>query len=217
MPDETSIPSARAPGRRPQQERGERRVAAILDAAAALIGEVGLEGLTVQTLAERANTSKSSLYHFFPDVHAVLGALLDRHNAAIGELVSAVANDPAVDWRALSPEDAADRFAAPLRGYIESRPDLLVLVRAPAMLDRGPKRYAPLLDLADRVLRARVPAMPAGERTARAATMVAVLTGVLGFSMRASPVPHEVMMRELRRVLAGYLRAVEGGKAEQGG
>lgn len=194
--------------RPPQQERGERRVNAILDAAAELIREVGLEGLTVQTLAERARTSKSSLYHFFPDVRAVLGALLDRHHAAIAALL-ARAGGEAVDWRALTPEQTAERFAAPLLSYLESSEDLLVLVRAPSMLDRGPKRYAPFLDLADRVLRARSPETPDSLRAARAATLVAVLTGVVGFSMRAAPVPHTGMMRELRTVLAAYLRAIE--------
>ena len=198
---------ARPAVRRPQQERGERRVSAILDAAAALIAEVGLEGLTVQTLAERAETSKSSLYHFFPDVRAVLGALLDRHNAAMGEVISAAGAE--VEWRALSVEETVDRFTAPLLTYLENSPDLLVLARAPAMVDRGPKRYGPLLDLADRVLRARAPTMAEDVRAARAATLVAVLTGVLGFSMRASPVPHAELMRELRRVLASYLRSVE--------
>ena len=59
------------------------------------------------------------------------------------------------------------------------------------------------------MLRDRAPSISAEARAARAATMVAVLTGVVGFSMRASPVPYEVMMRELRQVLASYLRSVE--------
>ncbi|NUP70072.1 MAG: TetR family transcriptional regulator, partial [Gemmatimonadaceae bacterium] len=40
--------------RQPQQLRGERRVEAILDAAAAIVGEQGLPALTVQALADRA-------------------------------------------------------------------------------------------------------------------------------------------------------------------
>jgi AcrR family transcriptional regulator len=192
-------------------------VAAILDAAAELVAEVGVEGLTVQALADRARTSKSSLYHFFPDVQAVLGALLDRHNAAIGALAVAAGTEGAVDWARLSVEETVERFAEPLLSYLHDRPDLLVLVRAPAMVDRGPGRYAGLLELADRVLRARAPAMPARRRAARAATLVAVLTGVVGFSMRASPVPLDDMMGELRTVLAEYLRRVESERAEEPG
>lgn len=119
----------RAPVRRPRQERGERRVAAILDAASELIADVGLEGLTVQRLAERAQTSKSSLYHFFPDVQAVLGAVLDRHNAQIAAVVSGVGAAPAVAWEQLTVDETVERMVAPLLDYLESRPDLLALVR----------------------------------------------------------------------------------------
>src|SRR5260221_79424 len=59
----------------PTQERGTRRVEAILDAAAELVTELGVEGVTPQALADRAATSKGSLYHLFPDVSAVLRAL----------------------------------------------------------------------------------------------------------------------------------------------
>ena len=62
-PDEgTQIRSPRAP----QQHRGQRRFEQLLDAAEALIIEQGLEALTTNAVAERAESSVGSLYHFFP-------------------------------------------------------------------------------------------------------------------------------------------------------
>src|SRR5579862_8842142 len=63
----------------PQQARGERRVEAILDAAAALIVESGATTLTMQAIARRSGTASGSLYHFFPDRDAVMRALAARH------------------------------------------------------------------------------------------------------------------------------------------
>ena len=67
----------------PRQERGRRRIDEILDAAAALIGEVGAEAVTVQALAARAGASKGSMYHFFPDRESVFLALAERHIGAL--------------------------------------------------------------------------------------------------------------------------------------
>lgn len=194
--------------RRPRQERGERRVSAILDAAAALVAEVGPGGLTVQALADRAQTSKGSLYHFFPDLPSVLRALADRHVAAIGELTQALVADPSVDWRALSVQDTVARFIAPL-AYLESHPDLLALARTPLMNDPRTRRLTPLCDLADHLLRQRYPSLPARERLIRTSTMVAVLDGVVSYGLRTDGVNAREMVAELSRVLAGYLTVLD--------
>ena len=190
--------------RRPRQERGERRVSAILDAAAALVVELGPDGVTVQALADRARTSKGSLYHFFPDLPSVLRALADRHAAAIGALTDALMADPTVDWRGLSVAQAVQRFLAPLT-YLEAHPDLLALARTPVLADQKTRRLTPICDLADHLLRARFPSLPAHERLVRTSTMVAVLDGVVSYGLRTEGVSAHEMVQELSRVLSGYL------------
>lgn len=205
-----SCPVAIAPPsvRRPQQERGERRVAAILDAAAELITEVGAGGLTIQALADRAQTSKGSLYHFFPDLASVLRALADRHTAAIGALTQAIIADGGIDWPALSVQETVGRFIAPL-AYLESHPDLLVLARSPLLSDQKTRRLSPLCDLADHILRRRYPMLAPHERLVRASTMVAVLDGVVGYSLRSDDIGAREMVTELARVLASYLASLD--------
>jgi len=64
-----------------RQERGQRRIAAILDAAAALFAARGVEGTTMSAIAERSHTSIGSLYQFFPNREALVEALAEQYLA----------------------------------------------------------------------------------------------------------------------------------------
>lgn len=193
--------------RRPRQVRGERRVDTILDAAAALIAEGGPERLTVQALADRAQTSKGSLYHFFPDLPAVLCALAERHTAALTRMSSAMTADASIDWRGLALGDVIDHFLAPL-SYLESHPDLLALARTPLVRDHTMRRLMPYRDLAAHILRQRCPALPAGQRRAAAGAMVAIVDGIVGYALRSDDVRPAPMLAELHRALCAYLGAL---------
>ena len=71
--------AANNPRRTPKQERGQDRVDALLNAAAALLAEGGIEALTTNAVAARAETHIGSLYHFFPNKEAILQALSARY------------------------------------------------------------------------------------------------------------------------------------------
>lgn len=86
----TSLPVNYTQRRAPVQARGERRVDAILDAAAALIAEVGYEEITLRAVAKRSGAAIGSIYHFFPDKEALVNALLERVLAGIRELFPTV-------------------------------------------------------------------------------------------------------------------------------
>src|SRR5271156_6564585 len=74
------------PSRRvPQQARAERTVAGLLDAAAAVIAEVGYEAATLTAVAARAGASIGSLYQYFPDKPAVARALAERYGAELAD------------------------------------------------------------------------------------------------------------------------------------
>src|SRR5260221_13737802 len=64
-----------APRRIPIQERGEQRVARLLEAAAAIFSEVGYDAATMRDIAERAGASIGSLYQFFPNQGVVARAI----------------------------------------------------------------------------------------------------------------------------------------------
>lgn len=62
----------------PTQERSRRRLEQILHAAAVGFAEEGVEGLTVERIAEQAGTSVGSVYQFFPNKLAIFAAVADR-------------------------------------------------------------------------------------------------------------------------------------------
>jgi AcrR family transcriptional regulator len=60
----------------PQQERAAFTVRALMEAAMALIEELGPDGLTMALLAQRAGVSPGTLYQYYPDREAVLASVM---------------------------------------------------------------------------------------------------------------------------------------------
>jgi AcrR family transcriptional regulator len=77
------------PRRAPVQARSRETVTRILDAAAAIVDEAGVEAATTRTIADRAGVSYPSLYRFFGDRDEILDSLLDRHATEIDEIAEA--------------------------------------------------------------------------------------------------------------------------------
>src|SRR3954470_15614874 len=122
----------RAPGRPPQQERGQRRVEAILDAAAEAVAEVGVAGLTMQEVVRRSGATSGSLYHFFPDRDALLRALAARHVERLREVVEPAATLAPEGWERLGVEQRVERFVGPMLDYVEQNADVLAVMDATA-------------------------------------------------------------------------------------
>lgn len=64
-----------APRKPPLQARARTTVAAILEAAARILEERGLDGYNTNAVAERAGVSIGSLYQYFPNKDALTAAL----------------------------------------------------------------------------------------------------------------------------------------------
>ncbi|MDQ0314025.1 TetR/AcrR family transcriptional regulator [Amorphus orientalis] len=65
----------------PTQKRSRERMERILNAAVELISEAGSDAMKMSALAERSGISIGSLYQYFPDKSAILGALAERYHA----------------------------------------------------------------------------------------------------------------------------------------
>lgn len=76
----------------PSQERSRRRFNAMLDAFAALLGEIGFEAVNTHLVAERAGVPVGTLYQFFPNKYALATALSRRYgthfSGFVGESLS---------------------------------------------------------------------------------------------------------------------------------
>src|ERR1700727_61481 len=81
-------------------EQGRATRGRIVAAAAALIGEHGVSGTSLDDVRAATNSSKSQLYHYFGDKHGLVQAVIDHQSAVVGgahaEMLEAVQ-----DWRDL--------------------------------------------------------------------------------------------------------------------
>lgn len=75
----TRVSSHTAQPRMPRRRRGEIRVAALLESAAATFAEKGYQAATMTEIAARADAAIGSLYQFFPSKEALAAALLRRY------------------------------------------------------------------------------------------------------------------------------------------
>ncbi len=122
----------------PVQARSTARLAALLDAAAQVVHEIGYERLTTAMVAERAGASIGTVYRYFPDRIAVLQSLAARNAERMTDRVLAELRDPASHDLGRGVE----RRIRPVRGRIRRRTGIRIAAlrrRArPAADDRGP-------------------------------------------------------------------------------
>lgn len=204
-------PTDRAP-RAPQQERGQRRVEQILDAAEAVFAEHGVGAATMQLIAERAESSVGSLYHFFPNKEAVVEALGARY----AEMVKAT-NQEAMPLTMVHLPTAAlfDRILQGQLAMLERTPAFEAVHDAvhrncPAIYDALNEA---LVGHVGQFLALRYPTMPAAERAASAMVSVATVHSVVELLGR---VPAEYRAAVMQEAHAMLVRHYSGHDAQYG-
>ncbi|MGO4449894.1 TetR family transcriptional regulator [Phyllobacterium sp. TAF24] len=73
--------------RRPQQKRSKQRVDAILEATFSLIGEKGIDAVTMKEIATRIGSPISTLYQYFPNKSAILASLYQNYAVETRETI----------------------------------------------------------------------------------------------------------------------------------
>lgn len=82
------------PRKAPRQARSLETVKAIVEAAARILEEGGHAGLSTNAVAERAGVSIGSLYQYFPNKDALIGALIARETALLIEDARRALDEP---------------------------------------------------------------------------------------------------------------------------
>lgn len=195
----------------PSQSRGQRRVELLLDAAADVIAEEGIEAATAEAIALRARTAKGSLYQFFPNRDAVVAALAMRYADQLRQLYEqAIPADP----RGLSIPRLIDRIVRPLAAFHDRNPAfrrVFVSVDAPydstaaAPVRIRAQLFDSVVDRLDLLFAARNPRLPARDRRRAALVAASVGQALLARRDRASAGEKKPLLAELRRVLDAYL------------
>ena len=80
MKDQSALlPSLASVRTEPVQQRSSERITLLLDTAASLIDEKGIDGLTTSDVAARSHSSVGVVYRYFPNIQSLLRALAARN------------------------------------------------------------------------------------------------------------------------------------------
>lgn len=82
----------------PVQQRGAERIKLLLDVAASLIDEKGIDGLTTSDVASRSGSSVGVVYRYFPNIQTLLRGLAARNMERFVERIYASMEDDEAIW-----------------------------------------------------------------------------------------------------------------------
>ncbi|MFI6345278.1 TetR/AcrR family transcriptional regulator [Streptomyces sp. NPDC050560] len=190
--------------RLPVQQRSRLRLEQMLEAAAALIDEIGYRNITTTLIAERAGVAVGSLYQFFPDKRALVRGLtlrnLEVFEARVAERIEKAT--PEHWWDAVDP--VIDTYVDMLHdapGFAPIRFGDVVDLR---LLD--PERDNNLV-IADRLVTTLAERFgePALDIRLPIAVAVDIADAVLAMVLRHRLLDQEEMTAEAKRAVHAYL------------
>ena len=201
-----TVPSylSNAQPKQPRQKRGERRVAALLAAAAEVFAETGYRAATMSAIAEKAGAPIGSLYQFFPSKEAIADGLLSRY-----------LSEMSARWKELDqrlPRMSLKEFSHELIRhqieFIRERPAFTELIDATSLLSRPGLRSqarAIFTRNVQRFLQSFAPGIPVGQLRQIADVTVQLVKAANALNKHVSCRDAKAVMQEMEFVLNSYL------------
>jgi AcrR family transcriptional regulator len=197
------------PRKQPRQARAQHTVNAIIEASARILEEQGHGGFTTNAVAELAGTSIGTLYQYFPDKDALLGALIARETSCLVEEVEAanivVAGRSALDGV----------IEAAVRHQVR-RPRLARLLdfeeaRLPLDADTQLVRARIVALLADILARPDLPRQ--SDVPSATGDVLAIIRGMIDAAGERGEEGQAPLVARVRRAVLGYLSMPDSAKA----
>jgi AcrR family transcriptional regulator len=192
----------------PTQARSRARVEAILQAAGALLGEVGYDAVTTNLIAERAGVPVGSIYQFFETKDDIIAALVARFQERIRKLAG----------EELDAASAARDRHAFIASLVEGIAGIQAEANAFVCVFSGSQSHARFDGLArelratlighlDRVFAEAFPRLPKVERGRMLAAWSDITGAMIASLDRSKPGERGKMLDELKTILSAYLDA----------
>ena len=185
----------------PQQERGERRVAELLEAAAVEFAEVGYDAATMKAIAKRAGASIGAVYQYFPSKEAVVSALRTRY-----------VNEMEEQWikleeatSGLSVRERTQNFIEVMIRFMEDHPAYGTVLDAPADSKRDKKTRDRLHERLANVFRTRRPAVSQEQAYRVACVSLQLIKSMNALFVEAKLQERREIVEEYKFVLTAYL------------
>ncbi|MGV7209828.1 TetR/AcrR family transcriptional regulator [Oxalobacteraceae bacterium A2-2] len=187
--------------RQPRQQRGEQRLAAMLDAAAAEFAQAGYDAATMTAIARRCGSSIGALYQYFPNKLALAHALRERYGEEMGRR-----------WTVLTAEAAqlgvaalVERIFGLMVGFFEEHPAYFTLLGATLDYQRNAESRQRLRERFGAVFREIQPALGEDEALLMAKVSLQIVKGLNPLYAEADAQERLRLAAEFKLALAGYL------------
>jgi AcrR family transcriptional regulator len=188
--------------RPPKRARGKQRVAALLQAAAAVFAKKGYEAATMTEIAARAGAPIGSLYQFFPVKETLADTLVQNYASMLAADLSALeARAGGIDAKTL---------VAGLFGLLRAHPleRAAALPLAEARMDERTRRIAfrhMLRKHIAAILRVRDPALPVDAARDMAMVVLQLMKAASSLSDEEGLPGRAAGLRDLQSLMMHYL------------
>ncbi|MFF3610396.1 TetR/AcrR family transcriptional regulator [Streptomyces sp. NPDC002580] len=205
--EESPTPPQRAEERpRRRQARGERRIAELLGAAAAVFCRSGYTAASTNAIAREAGVSPGTLYQYFPNKEAIavgLGDQLLEHWArSHGQALTS-------ENIGLPLDRMLDAVLDPLIAFNVENPAFAVLMHGPdtpgPIADEIGTVHCALLARVEEMIATRLPDLPPDERTVTANMTLHLFKAGLTLIMSHEGSERDAYIAELKTVMHRYL------------
>ena len=189
--------------RKPQLERGERRVAHLLETAAAVLTEVGYEAATMTEIASRAGASIGTVYQYFPNKEALVQALRNQYVAErvhrLEQLEEATAT--------MTVAQMAHHIVELTACFVNEHPAYYAVVDAPVKYQRSSQARQQLREGIAKVFRSRKRGLSPETAFRMANVALQILKSMNALSVDADSQERQALAKEYKRVMAAYLES----------
>jgi AcrR family transcriptional regulator len=187
----------------PQQERGEKRVSDLMEAAAEVLAEDGYEAATMKAIAKRAGASIGAVYQYFPNKEALVYALRNQYADEMSErwtnLEEATAN--------LSVQELAHRFVDVMVRFMQEHPAYIQILDASTSHKGNSKARERLREQMAGVFRSRRRALTVEQAYRIANVTVQVIKSMNRLYAHADSKARSQIVDEYKANLSAYFEA----------
>ena len=190
----------------PSQERSRETVEGILEAAAALLDEVGVEGFNTNRLAEFAGVRVRTIYRYFPNKLSVISVLAARMTEEWNRWFEDAEQlaDPDCQWREVWC-DYIDGFVTGIRALPGAAAVRRAMHAIPELRDIDQKDNAQLAERLAKILRVRNPQQAPEESEAAARALLESAVAIVDVALLESGQRAESLIEALKEMHLAYL------------
>lgn len=187
----------------PQQERGERRVAQVLEAAAVVFAEAGYDAATMTEIAERAKASIGAVYQYFPNKQALVVALRKQYGETMRERWTSLRDS----LQNSSIEELANGYIGLMVEFYEEHPDYFVIMDAPIRYKKDEAARMRLRRNLAEAFQERKPSLSEQRAYRLANVAIQIAKSMSQLYGSADEKEREELVKEYKIALSSYLRA----------